>query len=136
MSSFKILHQAAIVLHAQITNRIGECPFHLSPCGSCGSPTWQQPCHVCGYYPQGNPVAAGDESNHVTFETFNRRTGHNILTKWTEDWRKTVAYRDSPEFAKRVEVAIETAAQVKDIPSNEQVWNKKRSRHTIIHNAS
>jgi len=28
--------------------------FHLSPCGGCGAPMWQQPCACCGYYPRGN----------------------------------------------------------------------------------
>ena len=25
--------------------------FHLSPCGGCGLPSWQEPCPICDWYP-------------------------------------------------------------------------------------
>lgn len=31
----------------------GESHFHLSPCGRCNLPSWQQPCPWCGFYPMG-----------------------------------------------------------------------------------
>jgi hypothetical protein len=31
----------------------GESHFHLSPCGKCTLPSWQQPCPWCGFYPMG-----------------------------------------------------------------------------------
>ena len=27
--------------------------FHLSKCGQCGAPSWQQPCPTCSFYPMG-----------------------------------------------------------------------------------
>lgn len=33
--------------------RLDHSPFHLSACGGCGAPSFQQPCSLCGYYPYG-----------------------------------------------------------------------------------
>lgn len=38
--------------------------FHLTPCGGCGCPMWQQPCLICGFYPYGSKVTgAAAQSN-------------------------------------------------------------------------
>jgi len=42
--------------------------FHLSACGGCGAPSFQQPCPLCGFYPMGedkgtwSPRTAGYEA--------------------------------------------------------------------------
>ncbi len=46
--------QTAVDLVARVQEKhLGgsRSPFHLSPCGGCGLPCFQQPCLVCGFYP-------------------------------------------------------------------------------------
>jgi hypothetical protein len=43
--------------------------FHLTPCGGCRAPSWQQPCPWCSYYPQGRYTAP-------TSTTFTRESWH------------------------------------------------------------
>lgn len=33
---------------------LDRSPFHLSACGGCGAPSFQQPCPLCRYYPRGS----------------------------------------------------------------------------------
>lgn len=36
------------------TEHLVASPFHLSKCGGCGAPAYQQPCSLCGFYPRGS----------------------------------------------------------------------------------
>ncbi len=71
--------------------------FHLTACGGCGMPAFQQPCPMCGYYPMGNDPAERKrcQEEGITEERWVRAVERSCgIVAWyiTEHCRNTVAW--------------------------------------------
>jgi len=105
-------------------------PFHLSPCGGCGGPAFQQPCSLCGYYPMGGP----DPRQPATLDQFRRSVENsmpggtgNLATWYFGNFRKTVAYKPHSSYKAKVDDLIAEAARMTDLPNADAVW-----QHVVV----
>ena len=95
-------------------------PFHLQACGGCGSPAYQQPCNLCGFYPMGGDKGAWHPkvASLAQFEKMIERSGPGGKDGTIATWhaRETMSHR--PE---RCEEAAAAAAAT-SVPSAAEVW--------------
>ena len=137
-------HQAASVLAQSSLYRVGMSAktqtvemvrgmdkkaaryFHLSPCGGCGMPTWQQPCPVCGYYPMGN--VSEEQERCRPYQDKGRWLRlvkrHGSIAAWYWAGRKrTVAWSSNWSFREETEALIEQCASM-EWPDPEAVYEE------------
>jgi hypothetical protein len=110
--------------------------FHLSPCGGCGQPVWQQPCPLCGYYPMGSDPRERErcQKMDVTRDDWLRyaKRAGDVAQWYLEGFTRTVAWsKCEPGFRDKVCALIE---QAKDLGLSDDAevyeaamadWNKK-----------
>ncbi len=95
-------------------------PFHLSACGGCGCPSFQQPCKLCGYYPMGinrgtwNPKEATKEM----FCTMVERSGPGGRNGTIATWH---AVANKKRYETQADVA-DAAAGI-EVPSAAEYWD-------------
>lgn len=95
-------------------------PFHLSACGGCGCPSFQQPCKLCGYYPMGidrgtwNPKEATKEM----FCSMVERSGPGGRDGTIATWH---AVSNMKKYETRDDVAA--AAAGIEVPSAADYWD-------------
>lgn len=103
-------------------------PLHLSACGGCGGPSFQQPCPLCSFYPMGNDK--GQWHPHTASrEYFCEKVagcapaGTGNLATWVlAEKKRTVAYRDDPSFRRRLDETLAVAAGM-DLPPPGKVFD-------------
>lgn len=102
------------------------CSFHLSPCPQCNAPGWQQPCPMCGYYPQyGRPTKAEIAAHKkVTREEYAARVSRRggIGVWYFNEFQKTVAYKQDTGFRAELNIAIAKAMDI-DAATGEEIWD-------------
>jgi len=99
--------------------------FHLSPCGRCSLPSWQQPCPWCGFY----PMSHSDYQKHPqTREDFLRRlqgsTGQ--ARSFFYFYAQQIAGNHVPEWApiaKRILAEMISLGEPYQWPTHEEVWD-------------
>ena len=102
------------------TATLMRSPFHLTVCGGCGCPAFQQPCSLCCYYPMGdhrgswNPHTATKEM----FCTMVERSGPDGRDGTLATW----LVRSSPKSFRDMDRAVASAMQV-DVPSASDYWD-------------
>jgi hypothetical protein len=78
---------------------VDTSPFHLHPC-VCGVPMWQQPCRICGFYPDwgrdNRPHTEACKRSvpdpRTAFITAVERAG-NIAVWYVSGWRRSAAWK-------------------------------------------
>jgi hypothetical protein len=95
-------------------------PFHLTACGGCGCPAFQQPCSLCGYYPMGADKGyySPKEATREMFCTMVDRSGpggrDGTIATWHAVARKR-RYEDKNTVALAAsEIELPTAAEYWD----------------------
>jgi hypothetical protein len=103
-------------------------PFHLSACGGCGCPSFQQPCSLCSYWPSGSqkgtwsPKTATREQFVAMVERSGPGGGGGTIATWHARSRFTsVAW--SPSTAKEMSERAAEAASKLDVPSADEIWD-------------
>ena len=101
--------------------RFGQrSPFHLSACGGCGCPAFQQPCSLCRYYPMGtdrgtwHPKVATKE----LFCSMVEKTGPGGSDGTIATWH---ALGHLQKYEDRAAL-IDAASQI-DVPSAAEYWD-------------
>lgn len=103
-------------------------PLHLSACGGCGGPSFQQPCALCSFYPMGSDK--GQWHPHAASREFfcekvaaSAPAGTGNLATWVlAEKKRTVAYRDDASFRRRLDETLAVAAGM-DLPSPGSVFD-------------
>ncbi len=95
-------------------------PFHLSACGGCGCPSFQQPCKLCGYYPMGMDKGTWSpkEATREMFCSMVERSGPGGRDGTIATWH---AVSNKKKFETRDDVA-EAAADI-DVPTAAEYWD-------------
>lgn len=101
--------------------------FHLTPCGGCGQPVWQQPCPLCGYYPMGNDPAERKRCRNMGVEKVDWLryvVRHGGLAQWyISGYKRTVAWRDfEPGFRDKIERLLDQSKAL-ELPDAIDVYN-------------
>ena len=108
-----------------------EPPFHLSECGGCGCPSFQQPCQLCGFYPMcsdkghWSPKVATKEM----FCTMVDRSGPDGTGGTIATWHaacKAQGFRRDTDDAKRDALEV-------DVPSAAAYWEAVVENRLSIH---
>jgi hypothetical protein len=106
--------------------------FHLSPCGGCGLPSWQQPCPVCDWYPyQGGQYwtkeynekqrAAIQNSNYTEEGWVIKHNRIGNIALWALGRaRNTIAWKKDSSFRRTIEMA-ESQARSMNFPTGEEL---------------
>lgn len=123
----KTVAQTIDAVRAIYTEVLGvPCSFHLSTCPQCNAPGWQQPCPMCGYYPQyGRPTKAEIAAHKkVTREEYAvhvaKRGGIGVW--YFNEFKKTVAYKQDAGFRAELNIAIAKAMDI-DAATGEEIWD-------------
>jgi hypothetical protein len=98
--------------------------FNLWPC-VCGVPMWQQPCMVCGWWPEGNWSATYREQRREScvkrvsdarnaFITHCEQN-HNIAVWYVSHWRRTAAWKPSASWEKMQPKHYQFRAHIEDL---------------------
>jgi hypothetical protein len=103
-------------------------PLHLSACGGCGGPSFQQPCPLCSFYPMGSDK--GQWHPHTATRGYfcekvaaSAPAGTGNLATWVlAEKKRTVAYRDDPAFRRRLDDALAVATGM-DLPDPGSVFD-------------
>lgn len=121
-----------------------ESHLHLASCGGCGCPSFGQPCAVCDYYPMGasDPFHDGKQRTLKDFKKAVAASGPggtgNIASWYYSDRRKTVAYKEKPEFREAVDRLIEKSLKPEfaaRLPAPEDVWAEVVDTGAVIRRA-
>lgn len=109
--------------------RLASSPFHLSKCGGCGAPSFQQPCSLCGFYPYGSYKGhwTPKEATKEQFEAMVERSGPDGKDGTVATWHARSFWEGrvdvSREAAKEAgEAAACRAAAVSCCPVDD-VWD-------------
>lgn len=133
-----------------MTHPGGNSPFHLTPCGQCHAPVWQQPCPICDYYPMGDMdygISKKSEEWQQRAEKL-RAMAHDLYVRKIEaagnfgvwyfsSFKRNVAYSpinqhiradDEKTASGRAKYRMETNAIIDlcrsmTFPSGEEIWN-------------
>jgi hypothetical protein len=107
-----------------------ESPFHLSPCGQCGGPSFQQPCPLCGYYPMGIFAKKTDKPtiSCAGFERAIDRSGvgrkdGNVATWLAREQMRTVAYIEKQSYRNKVDAMLVAAQSLEGLPSAAEIYD-------------
>lgn len=132
-------------LFDQAAERIGRAydlimldrsPFHLSPCGGCGGPSFGQPCALCGHYPMGGPdprpPATPERFSQAVKNSMPGGTG-NLATWYFGDFKKRVSYKPFSPYKSKVDALIAEGAGMTDLPDAEAVWKHVAVEGNSIH---
>jgi hypothetical protein len=110
-----------------------KSPFHLSPCGRCRCPVWQQPCPVCNYYPMGD-MDDGHRRGTPEYDQYQARMSAGAKEKWfalvqqfgnIAVWffqRKLKTVAGKSETYKNMVAKYSAEAANLDLPPAEQIW--------------
>jgi hypothetical protein len=100
-----------------------SCSFHLSTCHSCGCPSFQQPCALCGFYPMGERDwrAKGEKIPKERFVAIAEKAG-GVAAWYCSSLRRTVAHSKSPKFREAVERLIEAVKTIPNAPTAAEIW--------------
>jgi len=109
--------------------RLASSPFHLSKCGGCGAPSFQQPCSLCGFYPYGSNKGHWDprEATREQFSAMVERSGPDgkdgTVATWhaRSFWERRVDV--SREAAKEAGEAAARRATTVSCCSADDVWD-------------
>src|SRR5574338_701182 len=111
--------------------------FHLSPCGGCNGPAYQQPCRICGFYPYGNDpqeTKRASDYKEKAKEIFIRSVNeHNNIVAWyISEYFNTCLFKPiqyvtkltTKDFILREEIQNLYSEQkaINNYPSPEQIW--------------
>jgi hypothetical protein len=95
-------------------------PFHLTACGGCGCPAFQQPCALCGYYPMGSDKGhySPKEATREMFCSMVERSGPGGRDGTIATWH---AVHRKKRYETKEDVA-EAAAAI-DVPAAAEYWD-------------
>lgn len=110
--------------------------FHLSPCGRCHSPVWQQPCPVCNFYPMG----AMDDGIRMKSPEWEERAAvlrekakklyllkiqanGNIAAWYFNNKKNVVAFNTPDKFAHYVQPFVIETLMDDPWPTGEEIWD-------------
>jgi len=96
--------------------------FHLTPCGGCGQPSFQQPCPLCGYYPMGNDPAERERCSGPTREDWLRMVRGNVALWYVSRGRRTLSWKTDSMFRESIE-RLEDEARAMKQPSPEEIYD-------------
>lgn len=113
-------------------------PLHLSACGGCGGPSFQQPCPLCSYYPMGSDkgqwhprTASREFFCDKVAESAPAGTG-NLATWVLAQKKRTVAYREDLSFRQRLDDTLSIAAGL-DVANPGVVFDLVVGGQTSVH---
>lgn len=106
---------------ADIQKLTGFEYFHLSPCGGCGCPMWQQPCAICDHYPMG---AYRREVPLTTKEQWcSAVKKHGNVYVWREHNNYRYAIEEYRFTAQHLWEQSKAFNGSQDWPSPEEIWD-------------
>jgi hypothetical protein len=135
-------------LEEVITTVAGLCDytknFHLSKCGGCDLPSWQQPCPVCNWYPYYGQKEYNEKqrkaiqnSNYTEEGWVIKHDRKGNIALWVlAGARETLAWGTSYMFRQNIKMAEFNSAAV-DWPSGEELmamYKKSRALQAIKKN--
>lgn len=107
---------------------LDRSPFHLSSCGGCGAPSFQQPCPLCRYYPRGSDKGYY-EPKVATKQMFCEmidRSGPEGRDGTIATWLIKNNDRRFPDLTQALTVALDV-----DVPSASDYWDAIVDGHTF-----
>lgn len=125
---------------AQLSERsfLARSPLHLARCGGCGSPSFQQPCPLCSYYPMGadkgtwHPAQASREFFCQKVAASAPAGTGNIATWVVGQARRSVAYKENIAFRRTADEALVQAAEM-DVPEAGLVFDLVSNMEIPVH---
>lgn len=108
-----------------------KSPFHLSKCGGCGCPAFQQPCLMCGFYPMGIHKGhwSPKEATKEMFCSMVERSGPGGADGTIATWH---ASYEAQGFRRDVEDAAREASEL-DVPSASEYWDAVSVNDMSVH---
>lgn len=111
--------------------------FHLSPCGGCLQPSWEQPCPFCGFYPEYGVPALWNKKHkeECRSQDWNKEKWiervlrhQNIGRMFFSRCKQVVAYSELWEYREKVDSLILQCESI-SFPDLNELYDEVFARH-------